>query len=252
MTKQAKPNGPETLAQLTPHPRNPRTIDPHALAGLSHSLDRFGDLGGIVWNIRTGHLVSGHQRLEALKERYPDILVREGRLTSDQAGHSWPVRTVDWPEDQELAALLAANNTQTQGEWTDDLPLVIAEVNLQALNLAGLVGGSQVAPPAGADPDDPGGELAAAIAETEEFLDAANNVAKIVRRLETALNHRAEEAPDQLNRALCIILPLNRGQRSLVLVDPGLGDVIAELERYAGAGTPPLESLFTRVCQFPK
>lgn len=41
-------------------------ISAKALAGLKRSLEKFGDLSGLVWNKRIGHLVCGHQRLTAL------------------------------------------------------------------------------------------------------------------------------------------------------------------------------------------
>ena len=52
----------KTIADLQPHPRNPREISEAALAGLGASIEDFGDLAGIVWNKRNGKLVCGHQR----------------------------------------------------------------------------------------------------------------------------------------------------------------------------------------------
>lgn len=57
------------ISDLRPASYNPRTIEDDAAAGLAQSLERFGDLSGIVWNQRTGHLVAGHQRVNQLRER---------------------------------------------------------------------------------------------------------------------------------------------------------------------------------------
>lgn len=56
------------IADLKSAPYNPRTIKPEALAGLKESIKRFGLVQPIVWNRRTKRVVSGHQRIEALKK----------------------------------------------------------------------------------------------------------------------------------------------------------------------------------------
>lgn len=56
-----------SLADLRPAPYNPRQIDNDAMDGLQHSVETFGDISGLVWNNKTGHLVCGHQRLKALQ-----------------------------------------------------------------------------------------------------------------------------------------------------------------------------------------
>ncbi len=48
---------PTVLEDLVPAPYNPRSIDADSARGLRASLKRYGDLGGIVWNATTGHLV---------------------------------------------------------------------------------------------------------------------------------------------------------------------------------------------------
>ena len=73
---------------------NPRMISAAALAGLKRSLGKFGDLSGIVWNQRSGHLVAGHQRLRALREEHGDSLRMESGLLTTPGGESFPVRIV--------------------------------------------------------------------------------------------------------------------------------------------------------------
>lgn len=50
---------------LDPNPRNPRVIAPERITELKQALALFGDLGGIVFNRRTGRTVGGHQRIQA-------------------------------------------------------------------------------------------------------------------------------------------------------------------------------------------
>ncbi len=49
-------------------PYNPRSIDDHARKKLHHNLKKKGLLDALVWNKRTGNLVSGHQRLSILDD----------------------------------------------------------------------------------------------------------------------------------------------------------------------------------------
>ena len=112
------------LDDLKPAPYNPRTIDEKALRGLRASLDKFGDVAGIVWNKKTKHLVAGHQRIAALTEEHGDKL----KLTGTNGNYvlvtptkdRFPVRVVDWTKDQEKAANIAANNPHIQGAFDDE------------------------------------------------------------------------------------------------------------------------------------
>ncbi|MBW2559672.1 MAG: hypothetical protein JRE40_02330 [Deltaproteobacteria bacterium] len=122
-----RPKQPKTLEDLKPAPYNPRTITPEAAAGLRASIKTFGDLSGIVWNSRTGHLVAGHQRKDALIAQSatfqpdPPALV----LPSDEA---FPIRIVDWDTTTEKAANITANNPHISGEFTGDLQDCLEEV----------------------------------------------------------------------------------------------------------------------------
>lgn len=100
------------LAELAPADYNPRKIGPKAMAGLKASLARFGELGGIVFNKRTGHLVGGHQRVKAL--------LQLGETHAD-------VRVVDLPLSEEKAANLALNHPGIGGEWDDALLAVVLD-----------------------------------------------------------------------------------------------------------------------------
>lgn len=102
------------LAMLLPADYNPRKISERAMKGLRASLERFGELGGIVFNRRTGRLVGGHQRVKAL-----------AAMGIEDA----EVRVVDLPVAEEKAANLALNHPGIGGEWDEALlAVVLAEV----------------------------------------------------------------------------------------------------------------------------
>ncbi len=113
------------IEQLKQAPYNPRAIDDAALRGLGRSLQEFGDIAGIVWNKRTGHLVAGHQRLDALKREHGEQLSlkpagKDRFAIVTPSGDRFPVRVVDWSLEQEKAANVAANNPHIAGVFDRD------------------------------------------------------------------------------------------------------------------------------------
>ena len=89
---------------------------------LEKSMGKFGDLGPVTVNVKTGNLISGHQRLKHLDPSWP-ITKEEHKDTVGTVaiGHietpsgRWQYREVSWPEKKELAANIAAN--KHGGEW---------------------------------------------------------------------------------------------------------------------------------------
>ena len=134
MTKtKPRTDGPDMRLLTSSHnnPKNPRKITPDALDRLKKSLEKFGDLGGIVLNRRTGRLVGGHQRIAAFKlAEVPATIVESLKRPDKQGTVAWgwiiidgnrfTYREVDWTEETEAVANLAAN--KIAGEW-DDLQL---------------------------------------------------------------------------------------------------------------------------------
>jgi len=127
---------PTKVADLKPAPYNARQLGEEAASGLRFSMEEFGDISGIVYNVRTGHLVAGHQRLAqlppaadvgALKER-KDQHGTIGVAAIRHGGTEWPVRCVDWHETKEKAASLAANDPALQGTFTEEVALVVEQV----------------------------------------------------------------------------------------------------------------------------
>ena len=122
------------LADLAADPGNPRRITPEAAAGLRFSLDRYGDLSGIVFDAASGVLVSGHQRLDQLRaagvaewtvEREcdagltaPDGPGAEGTGWIAHTSGRFRVRLVRWTEQTRSEANVVANSDQIAGQWT--------------------------------------------------------------------------------------------------------------------------------------
>lgn len=115
----------QKISDLKQAPYNPRKITEKQLSMLKKSMVEFGDLSGIVKNIKTGNLIGGHQRIKNLDSSWPIISHSHTDKTGTVAlGYietptgRWSYREVDWPEKKEAAANIAAN--QHGGEF--DMP----------------------------------------------------------------------------------------------------------------------------------
>ena len=129
-----------TIKQLRPAKYNPRTITESRLKKLMHSVNTFGDLSGVVYNVRTGNLVSGHQRMKTISKTESKIVQKDhkDKLGTIAIGHieskgkdgvavQIPFRAVDWDLNREKAANIAAN--AHGGDFDKDkLALVIADL----------------------------------------------------------------------------------------------------------------------------
>jgi len=58
---------PVTVSEIQPAPYNPRKMDDDQQRTLKQSMETFGDCSGITVNVRTSHLVGGHQRVKQLE-----------------------------------------------------------------------------------------------------------------------------------------------------------------------------------------
>ena len=94
---------------------NPRVISEDARKRLRKMLAKHGLVQPLVWNRRTGNLVSGHQRLSAL-----DSLER----TQD---YSLQVAVVDLNEREEKILNVQLNNPSMQGDWDMDKLIEMSE-----------------------------------------------------------------------------------------------------------------------------
>ena len=97
--------GTAAIAALIPAPYNPRRIDKAAKKALGKSLERFGVVQDVVVNRRTGHIVGGHQRVEALR---------------DAGETEVPVVWVDLNDSDEKALNVVLNSDAVSGEYDED------------------------------------------------------------------------------------------------------------------------------------
>jgi hypothetical protein len=134
------------MKDLKVNPRNPRKMSAKKLTMLKASVEKFGDLSGFVFNVRTKQLIGGHQKKKVIP---PDstIKIEKKYDTPTQArtvaegyvlinGERWKYREVDAEPVWEVEALLAAN--KHQGDWdTDLLRLTLADHPKLNLDAAG-------------------------------------------------------------------------------------------------------------------
>lgn len=131
------------LSDLAPNPRNPRRISPKKLALLRKSIQEFGSLDGVIYNVRTQRLVGAHQRQKIdpsapirITQNY-DPPTQTGTVAEGFcliADERFPYREVDWDEKKEMAANIAAN--KGAGDWDfPELSNWLAELDDGAFDL---------------------------------------------------------------------------------------------------------------------
>lgn len=94
---------------------NPRTISDEARKKLKKNLQTVGLLGGVVWNIRSGNLVSGHQKVSIM-----DAVNRYDAETGAN-DYEFRVEVVDFDDKTEKEQNLFMNNRAVQGTYDDDM-----------------------------------------------------------------------------------------------------------------------------------
>lgn len=105
------------LSDLKHAPYNPRKITESSFRGLNKSIERFGYVDPIIYNKRTGNIVGGHRRFDAL------IKQNNGEnITVD-------VVELDIEEREEKALNVTLNNTQIMGDWDmEKLPDLLVDI----------------------------------------------------------------------------------------------------------------------------
>jgi DNA modification methylase len=108
------------LSELKPAGYNPRVISDDAMKGLTASLNRFGCVEPIVVNCRGGKktIIGGHQRYKALVDLY-------GK------DYECPCVTVDLSARDEKLLNMALNNPHIQGEFSEDLAVMIDQLRAE-------------------------------------------------------------------------------------------------------------------------
>src|SRR5690554_913137 len=125
------------VSNLSSAPYNPRKISEDQLKKLKKSLEKFGDLSGVVFNKKTGNLIGGHQRVKIFKDEDPEIHVLKESPKNEiigyfeYKGHRFTYREVNWNEKKEKEANITANNPFIQGQFTEGLQLLLEELKLE-------------------------------------------------------------------------------------------------------------------------
>lgn len=111
---------------MKPYARNPRRITKKRQDRLADTLDRLGDLGGIVHNLETDEVIGGNQRvavfrdgLPSLTEQYdePDAQGTVGHGFIVWRGHKFAYRQVRWDAETAAEANIAANLGAGEWDW---------------------------------------------------------------------------------------------------------------------------------------
>jgi DNA modification methylase len=127
------------LSKLQRAHRNPKA---HDLGLIDRSMGRFGYVEPIAINEKTGRLVAGHGRLDALERRKAAGAEAPERILVDGDGE-WCVpvlRGIRFESDADAEAyLLASNQITIAGGWLDDeLAKVLGELAEQTSGLEGV------------------------------------------------------------------------------------------------------------------
>lgn len=109
------------ITDLKHYRKNPRKITDQKFELLSNSLEKYGDLGGIVVNVRNGEVIGGNQRTRFFKEHADEVEIQTVKLPATDAqgtvaighliykGNRYNYREVDWDEKTEQEANILAN-----------------------------------------------------------------------------------------------------------------------------------------------
>jgi hypothetical protein len=105
-------------------PRNPKD---HDIGGIAGSYSEFGFLERVVINERTGHILSGHGRIDTLQMQKANGASPPSNVVVDisedgSSSSTWlvPVDYCDVPEDREEAAAIALNRYVERGGWNEE------------------------------------------------------------------------------------------------------------------------------------
>jgi DNA modification methylase len=123
------PGGLGALGECTlkPYHRNPRQITQKRFDRLTDTLDRLGDLGGIVHNILTDEIIGGNQRTRVFGEATQVEIIEKLDAPDEQGtiahgfivwrGHRFAYRQVQWDENTAAEANIRANVGAGDWDW---------------------------------------------------------------------------------------------------------------------------------------
>ena len=124
------------VSKIKKAPYNPRIMSKESKKALSKSVDKFGDISGIVINERTSNIIAGNHRWDKLTSKYGKKL---RFIQLDENGEfclimhknestGFIARFVDWDLETEKAANITANSDLISGEFTSDLQIILDDI----------------------------------------------------------------------------------------------------------------------------
>lgn len=124
--------------------KNPRKITEKMFNLLSETIKEYGDLSGIVLNIRTGEVIGGNQRTQFFKRNDSDVKIHTTPVKDSKVGtvavgyvifqgEKYNYREVDWDEKKSELANIVAN--KVGGFWDNDI--LANEFEIDDLKMAG-------------------------------------------------------------------------------------------------------------------
>ena len=132
------------IGNLKQYHRNPRKITEKMFNLLGDSIKEFGDLSGIVYNVRTQELIGGNQRTQFFKRNDKDVQITTIPVENSKVGtvavgyvvyngEKYNYREVDWDDKKAGQANLNAN--KIGGFWDNEL--LAGAFEMEELKLAG-------------------------------------------------------------------------------------------------------------------
>ena len=224
-------------AALKADPTNARTHGDRSRQAIRDSLEKLGAGRSIVADA-AGTIIAGNGVADQAKR------LRIPTRTVETDGSELVVvkRTDLAPDDPKRTALaLADNQVGTLSRWDEvQLPALLAELNA---DLRAATGFSQEE--ARRTMDDTAAELAkASIRAEEEWRPAADTADRAADAVGAKLRALAAKHPDRMAHAAAVVIPAGPTRECLILADPDLADIIAELRRLHDAGEDcPLSAL---------
>lgn len=126
--------------------KNPRKITEKMFNTLGESLKEYGDLSGIVVNVRTGEVIGGNQRTQFFKTDFENVAsITKTELPTptvqgtvaygyvEYKGEKYNYREVNWDDKKSELANILAN--KVGGFWDNDI--LANEFDIEDLKLAG-------------------------------------------------------------------------------------------------------------------
>lgn len=120
------------ISDIKGYKKNPRKITEKMFNLLGETIKEFGDLSGIVVNVRTGEVVGGNQRTQFFKNDFENVAsitktklpkpTEQGTVAYgyvEYKGEKFNYREVDWDEKKADRANIVAN--KVGGFWDNDI-----------------------------------------------------------------------------------------------------------------------------------